>query len=60
MVNIGGGYVDIEEYYDKYSYSQSVALYRLIKQQGLTFMDALTGLLDRHLDTEMIIAYYLS
>ena len=47
MVNVGGGFVTIQEYYDKYSYSQCVHLYRLLKAQNLSFDAGLIQILEQ-------------
>ena len=47
MVNVGGGFVTIQEYYDKYSLSQCVSLHHLMKAQNLTFNAVLLKLLQQ-------------
>ena len=37
MVRVGGGYVTIQEYYNKYSTKQAVALYQIMTSRSTTF-----------------------
>ena len=39
MVRVGGGYVTIQEYYNKYSTKQAVALYQIMTSRSTTFVD---------------------
>ena len=57
MVSVGGGFMEISEYYNKESYGQSVALYRTIKSKSSTFKDILFSLLEKH-ETTKTLAFY--
>ena len=48
MVRVGGGYVTIEEYYNRYSTKQRVALYQIMTNKGTTFLDTVVGLLSEY------------
>ena len=48
MVRVGGGYVTIEEYYNRYSTKQCVALYQLMTSQGTTFLDTIADLMRKN------------
>jgi len=48
MVRVGGGYVTIEEYYNRYSTKQCVALYQIMTNKGTTFLDTVVGLLSEY------------
>lgn len=41
MVRVGGGFVTIEEYYNRYSSKQSVALYQIMNNKGQTFIQVI-------------------
>jgi len=45
MVRVGGGYVTIQEYYNRYSSKQCVSLYQIMTNKGTTFMDTVVTLL---------------
>ena len=45
MVSVGGGFVSISEYYNRYSTGQSVKLYHLMKANESTFLDTVLTLL---------------
>ena len=48
MVRVGGGYVTLEEYYDRYSLKQCVALFHTLSSSGNYFVDTVIGLLHEH------------
>ena len=45
MVRVGGGYVSLEEYYDKYAVKQCVAFFQIIAHTHLTFVQTVCKLL---------------
>ena len=45
LVQVGGGYVHIQEYYDTYSLKQNVAIFRQCKAQNTSFLDTLCAIL---------------
>ncbi len=45
MVRVGGGYVTIEEYYNRYSTKQCVSLYQVMNNKGTTFLDTILQLM---------------
>ena len=57
MVSVGGGFVEISEYYKKESYGQSVALYRTIKSKNSTFKDILISLLEKR-EAQKTLAFF--
>ena len=58
MVRVGGGFVTMEEYYDKYSLRQCVALFHMLSSTGLTFVDCIYRLLEEHGASAEILAKY--
>ena len=60
MVRVGGGYVTIEEYYNRYSTKQCVALYQIMTNKGTTFLDTVVGLLSEYQVDQSIINEYLA
>ena len=58
MVSVGGGFMEISEYYDKESYGQSVALYRTIKSTNSNFKEILIGMIEKHTNCQKIVAFY--
>ena len=47
MVTVGGGFVSIQEYYDKYSLSQCVSIHRMMIAQDLAFNGVIVRLLQQ-------------
>ena len=45
LVQVGGGYVHIQEFYDTSSLKQNVAIYRQCKAQNASFLDTLCATL---------------
>jgi len=45
MVRVGGGYVTIQEYYDRYSSKQCVSLYHIMNNESTSFVETITNLL---------------
>ena len=45
MVRVGGGYVTIDEYYNKYATKQCVALYAMMTNRGQPFLDTIADLM---------------
>lgn len=46
MVTVGGGFVTIQEYYDKYCISQCLNLHRMMVSQGQTFQSMIVKLIN--------------
>mmetsp|Transcript_1211 Transcript_1211/g.1857 ORF Transcript_1211/g.1857 Transcript_1211/m.1857 type:complete len:126 (-) Transcript_1211:481-858(-) len=58
MVRVGGGYVTITEYYNKYSVKQCVQLYHIMNANSQTFKDAVVDLMNKNMAMEDFIATY--
>ena len=48
MVRVGGGYVTIAEYYDKYSVKQCVQLFHIMNASSLTFKEVVIDLINKN------------
>ena len=58
MVRVGGGYMTIQEYYDKFSWKQCVRIFHELSNKGTTFLETVTGLLQRHKSATDIVSKY--
>lgn len=58
MVRVGGGYVTIQEYYDRYSSKQCVSLYHIMNTESTSFVDSITNLLKTHGANQNVIDAY--
>jgi len=58
MVSVGGGYVQIKEYYTKHAARQIVSLCRLIKTRNSNFKDTIIFLLEKNGADESVINFY--
>ena len=60
MVSVGGGFMKIQDYYDKNSFKQNIALFRLCKKnpQDGGFLKTLVTILRKSDIPEKIIAKY--
>ena len=45
MVRVGGGYVTIQEYYNRYATKQCVSMYQIMSNKGTTFLDTVLNLI---------------
>ena len=60
MVRVGGGFVTLQEYYEKYSAKQCVSFYHLLSSQRVNnFRDGLILLLKNlKVPTDKLMGYY--
>ena len=58
MVRVGGGYVDIRDYYNNYATKQCVSLYQRIKSQNSTFKRTIVELLEKNSAAPEVIEAY--
>ena len=58
MVRVGGGFVTIGEYYDKYSSKQCVALFTSMKNGSINFLQQTVKLLQANQASQEIIEAY--
>ena len=59
MVRVGGGYVTIQEYYDRYSSKQAVQLYHIMSNNSTPFMESIVKLMETNqASQDTIDAYY--
>ena len=58
MVRVGGGYVTIQEYYNRYSSKQCVALFQRMNANNTTFLETVVNLLITNNASEKVIAKY--
>lgn len=58
MITVGGGFVTIQEYYEKHSIKQCVKLYSMLKRNNFTFSQGVIHLLEsRNLAPDVIKSY---
>ena len=60
MVRVGGGYVTIREYFNKYATKQCVSLYHEMAANSTTFVDTVLNVLQRNLAPAEVIEAYSS
>jgi len=58
MVRVGGGYVTIQEYYNRYSSKQCVALFQRMNANNTTFLDTVLNLLSTNNASDNIMGKY--
>ncbi len=59
MVRVGGGYVTIQEYYNKYATKQCVALYATMSSHNTPFLDTIIDLLEKNMASQEVIDAYI-
>ena len=58
MITVGGGYVSIQEYYEKHAYKQCVQFYSMLKRNRFTFLQGLIHMLEsRNASPDVVRSY---
>lgn len=58
MVRVGGGYVTIQEYYNKYATKQCVSLYQMMSSQNTPYLETIISLLEKNQAPQEVIDAY--